>query len=124
MGPDWCRTAYRRNVVDMHIPDWDERFLPRFDADAPPVVEVVLFHQLERRRFLVNLPNSQQEPPNVPVDGVCVRVRTGERRVRRVLVLPEEMELRHTRSGDYVEFTAPRIETFRMVAMEYGAAGG
>jgi hypothetical protein len=28
----WYRTAYRRAVIDMHIPDWDERFLSELDA--------------------------------------------------------------------------------------------
>ena len=27
----WYRNAYRRNLVDMHIEDWDERFLSEFD---------------------------------------------------------------------------------------------
>ncbi len=29
----WYQTAYRRAVIDMHIPDWDEKFLSQFDAD-------------------------------------------------------------------------------------------
>jgi len=29
----WFRRAYRRAVVDMHIPDWDPAFLSAFDAD-------------------------------------------------------------------------------------------
>ena len=29
----WYETAYRRAVIDMHIPDWDEKFLSQFDAD-------------------------------------------------------------------------------------------
>jgi hypothetical protein len=28
----WYATAYRRAVIDMHIPDWDDAFLSRFDA--------------------------------------------------------------------------------------------
>lgn len=31
MQEKWYRTAWRRNVVDMHIADWDERFMSRFD---------------------------------------------------------------------------------------------
>ena len=27
----WFTKAYRRNLVDMHIEDWDEAFLSRFD---------------------------------------------------------------------------------------------
>ncbi|MEW6754581.1 MAG: alpha-L-fucosidase, partial [Candidatus Latescibacterota bacterium] len=29
----WYQSAYRRAVVDMHIPDWDPAFLSQFDAD-------------------------------------------------------------------------------------------
>ena len=29
----WYATAYRRAVIDMHIPDWDVRFLSRVDVD-------------------------------------------------------------------------------------------
>ena len=29
----WYATAYRRAVIDMHIPDWDDRFLSRVDVD-------------------------------------------------------------------------------------------
>ncbi|MBI2924404.1 MAG: beta-galactosidase [Verrucomicrobia bacterium] len=31
-GP-WFAQAYRRAVIDMHIPDWDEQFLSQFDAE-------------------------------------------------------------------------------------------
>ena len=34
MDMAWYKNAYRRNVVDMHIADWDERFLSQFDARA------------------------------------------------------------------------------------------
>ncbi|NLX07267.1 MAG: family 10 glycosylhydrolase [Phycisphaerae bacterium] len=27
----WYHTSYRRNLIDMHIPDWNEEFLSRFD---------------------------------------------------------------------------------------------
>jgi hypothetical protein len=29
----WYEHAYRRAVIDMHIPDWDEKFLSQFNAD-------------------------------------------------------------------------------------------
>ncbi len=29
----WYTTAYRRAVIDMHIPDWDDAFLSRLDVD-------------------------------------------------------------------------------------------
>jgi len=29
----WYKTAWRRAVIDMHIPDWDPQFLSKFDPD-------------------------------------------------------------------------------------------
>jgi len=29
----WYQTAYRRNVIDMHITDWNEKFLSEFDPE-------------------------------------------------------------------------------------------
>ena len=29
----WYESAYRRAVIDMHIPDWDDAFLSQFDPD-------------------------------------------------------------------------------------------
>ena len=34
MQTPWYKEAYRRILVDMHIPDWDEKFLSRYDVDA------------------------------------------------------------------------------------------
>ena len=31
MEEKWFKKSYRRNLLDMHIPDWDERFLSEFD---------------------------------------------------------------------------------------------
>jgi len=33
MKTPWYKDAYRRILVDMHIPDWDEAFLSRYDVD-------------------------------------------------------------------------------------------
>ncbi|GGD72673.1 alpha-amylase family protein [Paenibacillus nasutitermitis] len=33
IGTPWYENSYRRNLVDMHIPDWDEQFMSRYDAD-------------------------------------------------------------------------------------------
>ncbi len=32
-GHHWYESAYRRAVIDMHIPDWDPKFLSQFDPD-------------------------------------------------------------------------------------------
>ena len=30
----WYKRNFRRNLIDMHIPDWDDGFLARFDPEA------------------------------------------------------------------------------------------
>ena len=32
MKKDWYKSVYRRNVVDLHIPDWDDSFLSEYNA--------------------------------------------------------------------------------------------
>jgi hypothetical protein len=90
-----------------------------FAADAPKCVEVTLFHQAEPQRYLLSLVNFQKELPNVPVEGIRVRVRRDHRTPQRLLVLPQEEKWGFEVQGNYVEFTAPRLETLLMLALEY-----
>jgi hypothetical protein len=90
-----------------------------FEADAPKAVEVTLFDQPERKRLLVNLINFQKDLPNIPVEGVTVRVRLDGREPVRVTVLPDGWELDYRVREGYAEFTAPLIETFAMLALDY-----
>ena len=32
-GKDWYKKSYRRNLIDMHIDDWDEKFLSKFNPE-------------------------------------------------------------------------------------------
>ena len=90
-----------------------------FEADAPPVVEITLFHQPERRRLLVNLINFQDTMPNVPVSDARVRLALNGRIARRALLLPAEEALDFTLSNGMAEIAVPRFETFAMLALEY-----
>ena len=49
------------------------------EADAPAVVEATLFHQPERARYVVSLVNFQKDLPNIPVDGIRLRLRVAQR---------------------------------------------
>jgi hypothetical protein len=88
-----------------------------FEADAPACVEVTLFHQLDRRRYLLSLINFQKELPNLPVDGVRVRLRLPER-VQAIKLLPGEQRIEHQERDNVVTLTAPRLETLRMFVVE------
>ena len=90
-----------------------------FQADAPKAVEVTAFHQADRKRFLLSLINFQKKLPNIPVEGIRVRLRLDGRSVRRILTLPAEKCLEYRVKEGYVEFTAPRVEILAMLAVDY-----
>lgn len=88
------------------------------EARAHPTVEITLFNQPERHRHLLCLVSFQHELPNLPQDGIEIRLRLGLR-VRSVSPLPSGSALRLSRQQDQVTFTVPRLETFRMLAVHH-----
>jgi hypothetical protein len=90
----------------------------RFEADAPPVVEMTVFHQPDRHRYLVSLVNFQKDLPNIPVDGITIRMRPARETVRRVVRIPSGDTIEHRAADGVVSFTAPRLETLAMFALE------
>jgi hypothetical protein len=121
------RAIYCASLVET-VPGLDATFLAlirslhdgwSWEADAPPVVEATVFHQADRRRYLVSLVNFQKDLPNVPVDGAVVRLRPGDRRVEAVRLLPSRGTVAHRQERGVVSFTVPRFETLAMLAVEY-----
>lgn len=90
----------------------------RFEADAPATVEMTVFHQPERHRYLLSLVNFQQDLPNVPVEGITVRMRPGKLALRRVVRLPDAQVIEHRESDGVVTFPAGRLETLAVYALE------
>ena len=90
-----------------------------FEAVAPPPVEISAFRQEDKNRLIINCVNFQEELPNIPVENILMKVRLGGRKPRQLLVLPEEKKLPLRASGDLIEFTVPRLETFRMLALDF-----
>lgn len=91
---------------------------PSFEVTAHPAVEVTLFHQPERRRYLLSLVNFQHSLPNLPVDGIEVRLRLPHR-LRQVRVLPSGDSLRFRSAADVVAFNTPRLQTLLMLALTH-----
>jgi hypothetical protein len=58
--------------------------------------------------------------PNIPVDGIRVRLRLGAHRVQSVAQLPGQRFLLLGRRGNLVTFTVPRLETLAMFAVKLG----
>jgi hypothetical protein len=90
-----------------------------FEADAPAPVEVTVFHQPDRKRYLVNLVNEQDPLPPIPVFGIPIRVRMGDRRPTRAALVPAESPLAFAVKGEYVEVVVPQLDIFQMLLVEY-----
>ena len=89
------------------------------EADAPGAVEVTLFHQPDKRRFLVNVVNAQEQLPPIPVFDAVVRVRTDGKKPVGAALLPDEKPLPFTIRGDYTEIVVPRLDIFCMLMLAY-----
>lgn len=90
-----------------------------FEAAAPPPVEISAFRQEDKKRLLINCVNFQEPGPNIPVEGITMKVRLSGRKPRQLLMLPDEKKIPFRTLGDLVEFTVPRLETFRMLALDF-----
>ena len=91
----------------------------KFEVDTPRAVEMTLFHQPQKKRFLAGLLNMQDQVPLIPVDAtVRVLVPSGSR-VTRVALLPAQQELRFEKQGSYVQFKIPTFTTITMALIEY-----
>jgi hypothetical protein len=90
-----------------------------FEADAPPAVELTLFHQPEKHRYRLSLVNFQKDLPNIPVRQIPVRLRLPEK-VHQVVHLPDSQVVPHADDGAGVRFVVPRLETLAMFAVIVG----
>ena len=90
-----------------------------FVVYAPACVEATLFSQPERNRLVLSLVNFQDDMPNLPIDGIDIRLSLGKP-VQVVKLLPVGGEMRVHRRGDEIAFRAPRLETLAMFAIELG----
>ncbi len=89
----------------------------RMDVDAPGCVEATLFYQADRHRYVVSLVNFQKDLPNIPVDGIKVRLRLNGR-APWVCQLPSGRSLPSRIENGVVAFNAPRLSTLAMFAIE------
>jgi len=87
-----------------------------FEVTAHPAVEATLFHQPDRDRYVLSLVNFQKELPNLPVDGIEVKIRVPAR-VTSITLLPDGKQVELRERGGVVAFTAPRLETLLMFAV-------
>jgi hypothetical protein len=90
-----------------------------FETDAPKPVEITLFEQEDKKRFIIHVLNRQLEMPNIPIEGIKVKVCTNKKTPADLVLLPEGKKLSYALKGGCVEFTLPRLETYLMLALNY-----
>ena len=89
-----------------------------FESEAPATVELTLFHQPDRKRHVLGLVNFQHDLPNLPADGITVRLRL-PRAIRSIRQLPGGKVIPHRTRKGVVTFTAPRLRTLVLFAVEH-----
>jgi hypothetical protein len=89
-----------------------------FEATAPAAVELTLFHQPDRRRYLLSMVNFQHDLPNIPVDDIQVQLRLphGVRSMRQLVV---GKAMRHRERNGVVTFTTPRLHSLALFAVNH-----
>ena len=90
-----------------------------FEVQAPPAVEVIVFHQPDRKRYLINVVNEQELLPPVPASGVKVTLQIPGKRFKKAMLLPEEKTLPVEAGPDAVTVEIPTVELFRMLSVDY-----
>ena len=90
----------------------------RMEVDAPASVEATLFHQPDRHRYVVTLASFQKELPNLPVEGVEVRLRLAPHRVRRITRIPSGASIAMKTAGETVTFKSPTLRSIEMFSVE------
>jgi hypothetical protein len=88
-----------------------------FEFEAHPAVEATLFRQAQRSRYVLSLINFQQVLPNIPIDGITIKLRLPHT-VRSVKLLPNNQDIAFIPGKSTVQFTAPRLETLAMFAIQ------
>ncbi len=89
------------------------------ETDAPACVEINSYEEPEDHRIILNLVNDQEHYPSVPIFNIMLQLRFLQP-VRRVLALPEEIEVPISHRDDCIEFCVDRLDIFRMYSVEYG----
>jgi hypothetical protein len=85
---------------------------------APGCVEVTLFCQPERSRYVLSLLNFQKDLPNIPIYGIEVRLRLPQP-VRRIVALPSETPVDHQARNGRTVFTVGRLDTLAIFAVVF-----
>lgn len=121
----WISTPIEKLETDVHkslfsgmIRDMADGKLT-FKAEAPPAVEVIAFHQPDRKRFLLCIVNEQELLPPVPAAEIKVTLRMTGKTATKALLLPQESAVPFGVADDGVTIEVPTVELMCMIAVDY-----
>lgn len=90
------------------------------EADAPPVVEILVYDDQGAGRLLACLVNAQEVLPAVPVHGARVRVQLpAGRSAASARLLPDGPRLALQPAGGGASFLVPRVDVLTMVEITF-----
>ena len=89
---------------------------PTLQMTAPASVEVTLFHQPNRGRYVLSLLNFQKDLPNIPIHDIEIRLRLTQP-IRRIETVPSGASVAHRIELDQAVLVVPRLNTLVVLAI-------
>jgi hypothetical protein len=88
-------------------------------TNAPKPVEIIVYHQPEKKRFVIHHLNFQAEMPNIPVHDITVHIRLDDSAPAKLKSVPDGRDVAFEINNGFIEYCLARIETFCMLCLEY-----
>ncbi|MCL5071157.1 MAG: alpha-L-fucosidase [Actinobacteria bacterium] len=90
-----------------------------FSSEVSKDVEIILFDQPQKSRFIVNIINEQSSLPPVPVCDFKVILDTASKKITKVMSVTHKEELNFTKRDNSIEIQVPKVEMLNMIAVDY-----
>jgi len=90
-----------------------------YETDAPGTVEITMFNQPDRSRFILHFLNYQNQLPNIPVQNIHVKVNMDMKKPSQVLLLPDKKEIKFKMNGNTLEFVLTELIDYAMTGIIY-----
>lgn len=93
---------------------------PLFQTDAPKQIEIMIYRDEKRKRFIINILNYQETLPPVSAHDISMKIHTGSKRPLKLCSAPDGKEIMYNKVGDHtIEFKIDVVEMFRMFILSY-----
>jgi hypothetical protein len=121
----WAAFPIEKIEKDTHIKTFLElikkitTFNFSFESDAPYPVEIIMHHQPEKHRFIINLINEQESMPLVPIYNFNIKIYKQGKKVNKVFSVTYDENLNFNANKEFVKIKVPKLEMFNMLLIQY-----